>query len=137
MHAPELDGGSPRVDALLGQASWALSHAEAMLAENHEDEANADLERAAACEEQAASLLEASGRTLEAMIHFVSAASCHEQLGEFGRAGALLRSALSCGPPEHYRRDLELQLARCLLAVPAEAAATQFPVPAEPVIAAG
>ncbi len=136
MHAPELDGGSARLHALLGQASWALSHAEAMLAENHEDEANADLERAAACEEQAASLLEASGRTLEAMIHFVSAASCHEQLGEFGRAGALLRSALSCGPPEHYRRDLELQLARCLLAVPAEVTVTPS-LPPEPVIAAG
>jgi hypothetical protein len=109
-------------DRLMGEASWLLSHAEALGDFGSKEEADAELGRAASCEEQPASLLDAAGREREAVIHRVSAASCREQLGEHGRAVTLLRAALSVPLPEEYRRMVEQQLARCLSAVPREPA---------------
>jgi predicted negative regulator of RcsB-dependent stress response len=108
------------LEKLLGEASWLLSHAEALADFGSKEEADAELGRAASCEEQAASLLDAAGREREAVIHRVSAASCREQLGEYGRAVTLLRAALSAPLPDEYRRTVEQQLARCLAAVPRE-----------------
>lgn len=108
------------VDSLLGEASWFLSHAQALSDCGQEEDARAELARAANCEEQAASLLDAAGREREAVVHRVSAASCREQLGEYGRAVTLLRAALSVPLPDEYQGTLEVQLARCLGAVERE-----------------
>ncbi len=68
------------IDKMLGEASWLLSHAQA-LTSYRRPEAAAEYARAAQAEEQVAGLLDADGQELEAAIHRVSAASCHEKLG--------------------------------------------------------
>jgi hypothetical protein len=103
---------------MLDEASWLLSHAEALAGYGREEEAAAELGRAADCEEQVACLLEAAGREREAAIHRVSAASCLERRGQFVRAVTLLRAALSTPLPDDYRAGVEEQLGRCLAQVP-------------------
>src|SRR5690242_11796857 len=73
---PPSKTGQPEalLEKLLGEASWLLSHAEALGDLGSKGEADAELGRAASCEEQAASLLDAAGREREAVIHRVSAA---------------------------------------------------------------
>jgi len=102
------------LDNMVGEASWLLSHAEALADYGRKEEAAAELERAAGCEEQVACWLDAVGREQEAVVHHVSAASCYEQLGEYVRAVTLLRAALSASLPDDYRRRVEGQLAHCL-----------------------
>jgi hypothetical protein len=120
MHPPEASQPEPLLDRLLGEASWLLSHAEALGDFGSKVEADAELSRAASCEEQVASLLDAAGREREAVIHRVSAASCREQLGEYGRAVTLLRASLSVPLPQEYRQSVEQHLTRCLAAVQRE-----------------
>ena len=102
------------LDKLLGEASWLLSHAEALADYGRKEEAAAELARAASCEEQVACWLDAAGREQEAVVHRISAASCHEQLGQYTQAVTLLRAALSAPLPDDYRRRVNEQLARCL-----------------------
>ena len=102
------------LDRLLGEASWLLSHAESLADYGRKDEATAELARAASCEEEVASLLDAAEREAEAAVHRVSAASCYEQLGQFSRAVTLLRAALSGPIRPEYRRKIERQLTHCL-----------------------
>jgi hypothetical protein len=106
------------VDALLEEASWLLSHAEALADYGRAEEAAAEWARAARCEEEAASLLDAAGREQEAAVHRVSAASCYERLGEGPRAVTLLRAALSAPLAEAYRREIQGQLSRLLAQAP-------------------
>jgi len=120
MHPPDAHLAEPLLEKLLREASWLLSHAEALGDNGCSEEADAELGRAASCEEQAASLLDAAGREREAVIHRVSAAACREQLGEYARAVTLLRAALSTPLPEEYQRIVAQQLARCLAAVQGE-----------------
>lgn len=112
----------------MAEASRLLSHAEALGDYGQKEEADAELARAASCEEQVASLLDAAGREREAVIHRVSAASCREQLHEYGRAVTLLRAGLSTPLPENYRETVEQQLDRCLNAVRVESSS----LPARP-----
>jgi len=102
------------LDKILGEASWLISHAEALADYGRKEEAAAELARAATCEEQAASLLDAAERDQEAVLHRVSAASCYEKLGQYARAVTLLRAALSTSLAAEYRRKIEAQLSRCL-----------------------
>jgi hypothetical protein len=101
------------IDQVLGEASWLLSHAQA-LSDYGRPEAAAEWARAADWEEQAACLLEAAGQEREAAIHRVSAASCCERLGQHARAATLLHAALSVALPEEYHTRVEQQLARAL-----------------------
>jgi hypothetical protein len=102
------------IDHMLGEASWLLSHAQALTDYGRKDEASAEWERAAQCEEQVACLLDSDGQELEAAIHRVSAASCYEKRGQYTRAVTLLRAGLG-GPLHHeYRGRVEQLLVRCL-----------------------
>jgi hypothetical protein len=101
-------------EQMLGEASWLLSHAEALADYGRREEAAGELARAAACEEQVACLLEAAGQEREAAVHRISAASCCEQLGQHVRAVTLLSAALSAHLPGDYRSETEGQRARCL-----------------------
>src|SRR5437870_12690111 len=83
------------IENLLGEASWLLSHAEALGDYGRRDESAAEIRRAALCEEQVACLLESAGRAAEAIVHRISAASCHEQLEQYAQAVTLLRAAQS------------------------------------------
>jgi hypothetical protein len=100
---------------MLDEASWLLSHAQALGDYGRSDEAAAELARAASCEEQVACLLDADGQELEAAIHRVSAASCYEKLGQYTRAVTLLRAALSAQLRDDYRARVEEHLACCLV----------------------
>jgi len=102
------------IEKMLDEASWLLSHAQALGDYGREEEAAAERARAANCEEQVACLLEADGQDLEAGIHRVSAASCHEKRGQYTRAVTLLRAALSAPLYDDYRAPVEQLLARCL-----------------------
>jgi hypothetical protein len=102
------------LDQMLGEASWLLSHAQALTDYGRPEEAAVELARAATGEEQVACLLDANGLQLEAAIHRISAASCHEQLGQYTRAVTLLRAALGAPLDDHYRGRIEQQLTRCL-----------------------
>ncbi len=102
------------LEKMLGEASWLLSHAQALTDYGREEEAVAEITRAANCEEQVAYRLDAAGREYEAVIHRISAASCYEQLGQYARAVRLLRAALSRSLPDDYRNKIEQQLSHCL-----------------------
>jgi tetratricopeptide (TPR) repeat protein len=114
MRSTKVKSAESMLDAMMGEASWLLSHAEALADYGRETEAAAELQRAASCEEQIAYLLDAAGRDMEAVTHRVSAASCHEQLKQYARAATLLRAALSVSLSGEYLRSVERQLARCL-----------------------
>jgi hypothetical protein len=102
------------LDNMLGEASWLISHADALEVYKRKEEAAAEWGRAAACEEQVASLLEADGQENEAAIHRVSAASCLEKIGQYVRAVTLLRAALSTELPSEYLARVKRQHVRCL-----------------------
>ena len=114
MRRSKANPADARIDQMLGEASWLLSHAEALADYRRTDEAALEWLRAASCEEQVACLLEAAGREREAAIHRISAASCHEQLAQYPRAVTLLRAALSAQLPQDYRATVVRQLTRCL-----------------------
>ena len=111
------------LDTLLDEASWLLSHAQALSDYGREQEAAVEWLRAANSEEQIAYLLDVVERETEAVVHRVSAAACYEHLGEFAKAATLLRAVLSVSMPEEYRQRIQRQLALCL------AQATKRPVP--------
>ena len=114
MRHPKLKPAASTLDEMSGEASWLLSHAEALADYGRQEEALAELARAASCEEQVACLLEAAGRAQEAGVHRISAASCYEQSGQSVRAVTLLRAALSVPLPDEPRLRVERLLARCL-----------------------
>ena len=76
MHRPITKPSESTLDKMLGEASWLLSHAEALADDGRNEEAAVELARAATCEEQVACWLDAAGREQEAVIHRVSASSC-------------------------------------------------------------
>ncbi len=102
------------LEAMSGEASWLLSHAQALADYGRQEEAEAELARAANCEEQVAYWLDAVGRETEAIIHRVSAASRYEQLSQYARAVTLLRAVLSISISQDYRCRIEGQLNDCL-----------------------
>jgi tetratricopeptide (TPR) repeat protein len=114
MSRPKTKPSSALLDQMLGEASWLLSHAQALADYNRPEEAAAEWARAALCEEQVACLLEADKQKREAAIHRVSAASCHERLGQYTRAVTLLRAALATELPDEYFSRIEKQLMHCL-----------------------
>src|SRR5436309_9093402 len=98
------------IDQMLGEASWLLSHAQALNDYGRQQETAAELVRAAACEEQVACLLDADTQELEAAIHRVSAASCCEKLRQYTRAVTLLRAAFTAPLHDDYLARVEQQL---------------------------
>jgi hypothetical protein len=120
MSRPKGKPSLPRIEQLLGEASWLLSHAQALADYGRQEEAAAELGRAASCEEQVACLLDADGQELEAAIHRVSAASCHEKLGQHVWAVTLLRAALSAPLHDEYHARVQQLLASSLTQVQKE-----------------
>lgn len=102
-----------RIDELLGQASRLISRAEALIDQGIFEAARQEWSRAAETEEEAACLLEMSGREREAAVHRVSAASCYEQVDQPFRAITLLQAALASEVREPYRERILKQIKRC------------------------
>jgi len=114
MNRPKGKPTVPLIEKMLDEASWLLSHAQALTDYGRPDEAAAEWARAVGAEEQVACLLDADGQDLEAAIHRISAASCAEKLGQYTRAVTLLRAALAGPLHEGYRARVEQLLTRCL-----------------------
>jgi len=114
MSNPKAKPSGTLSDRMQGEASWLLSHAQALSDYGRDDDAALEYARAANCAEQAACLLDADGEVLEAAIQRVSAASCCERVGQFTRAVTLYRAALSVELRDKYRADVEQLLRRCL-----------------------
>jgi hypothetical protein len=114
MPRPKGTASRPALERFLDEASWLVSHAQALADYGRHEEAAAELAWAANAEEQVACLLEASGQDNEAAIHRVSAATCQNKLRQFSRAVTLLRAALSAPLSEEYHAWVEQQRARCL-----------------------
>jgi tetratricopeptide (TPR) repeat protein len=131
MTQPKIKPSKSTLDKMLGEASWLLSHAEALADYGREDEAANELARAAKCEEEVACGLDAAKREPEAAVHRVSAASCYQQLGEYARAVTLLRAALSASLPAPYRQRVEEQLNGCLALVHKEFLQLSSEIPAK------
>jgi tetratricopeptide (TPR) repeat protein len=102
------------LDFLLGEASFLLSHAQALEDYGRKEEAFAELAKAAAYEEEVAYFLDAAGREQEGVFHRVSAATCHEKVGNYPQAVTLLWAALAGKITEEYRREVQLSLERCI-----------------------
>ena len=102
------------LDKLLGEASWLISHAQALADYGKTEEVKVELEKAANYEEEAAFLLDAIGRQEEATLHRVSAATCHEQLSNYPHAVTLLWATLAGDLTEGYRLKLENQIEYCI-----------------------
>ena len=102
------------LDFLLGEASFLLSHAQALADYGRKEEAEALLAKAAAYEEEVAYLLDAAGREQEGVLHRVSAATCHEKLKNYPQAVTLLWAAFAGKITEEYRREVKLSLERCI-----------------------
>jgi hypothetical protein len=102
------------IDQALGEASWLVSHAQALSDYGRPEEAVTEWARAATWEEQVACLLDTAGQKLEAAIHRVSAASCFEKVGQFAHAVTLLHAAISVELPENFRERVHKQLAGAL-----------------------
>lgn len=105
---------SNRLDEALRDASWHVSHAMDLAVVATKKEIDPLWRLAAAKEEHAALVLEAEGRNLEAAVHRISAASCHEVVEEYDRALSLLHAALSEPMRPAYRAKIEKQLKDCL-----------------------
>jgi len=114
MRSSKLKSGTATLDAMVGEASWLISHAEALTDYGRQEEARAELARAAHCEEQVACLLDAAGRGQEAGVHRISAASCYEQIEQYVCAVTLLRAALAVPLSDEPRLRVERLLAHCL-----------------------
>jgi hypothetical protein len=69
---------------------------------------------AGAYEERIAALLDAHGDNLEAAVHRISAASCHQKAGDPSRATNLYRAALAGPLRAGTRKDVEEMLSECL-----------------------
>ena len=114
MNPSKANKGLSVLDKLLGEASWLLSHAQALVDYERPEEAKAELAKAANYEEEVAFLLDALGRHQEAILHRVSAATCHENLSNYPQAVTLLWAALAGEITEEYRLKLEKQIKRCI-----------------------
>jgi hypothetical protein len=100
------------IEELLAEKSAVLSKAQALTA--LEQTVQPLWASAASLEERIASLLDAYGDDLEAAVHRISAASCHEKAGDPSRATNLYRAALA-GPLSAFtRQEVEGMLATCL-----------------------
>ena len=100
------------IEELMTEKSAVLSKAQALTA--LEQTVQPLWASAAALEERIASLLDARGDDLEAAVHRISAASCHEKAGDPSRAANLYQAALAGPLREVTRKEVEGMLAACL-----------------------
>jgi hypothetical protein len=109
------------VEELMAEKSAVLSQAQALATMGMAQTAQPLWASAASLEERIASLLDAHGEDLEAAVHRISAASCHQKAGDPSRATNLYRAALAGPLRAVTRKDVEGMLAECLAQLKASA----------------
>jgi hypothetical protein len=106
--------GMRKVEQWLVEKSKILSKAQAFTTMGLAETAQPLWATAAGYEERIASMLDATGETLEAAVHRISAASCYQKAGDPSRATNLFRAALAGPLREVNRKEVEAMLAECL-----------------------
>ena len=109
------------VEELLAEKSFVLSKAQAFETMAMGQTAQPLWASAASLEERIAPLRDADGEALEAAVHRISAASCHEKAGDPSRAANLYQAALAGPLREVTRKEVEGMLAACLTRLKATA----------------
>lgn len=106
---------SPRnVEKLLNEQSAILSKVQTFATIGLAEIAQPLWASAASYEERIAALLDASGESLEAAVHRISAASCYQKSGDPSRATNLYRAALAGPLRDVTRKEVEAMLNECL-----------------------
>jgi hypothetical protein len=109
------------VEDLMAEKSAVLSQAQALTTMGMGQTAQPLWASAASLEERIASLLDAYGEDLEAAVHRISAASCHQKAGDLSRATNLYRAGLAGPLRPVTRKEVEAMLAECLAQLKASA----------------
>jgi len=104
----------PALERLMAEKTRVLSQAHAFAQMELAETAQPLWRSAASLEERIAPRLDAIGRTREAAVHRISAATCYRNAGQFSEAANLFQAALA-GPLNHATRaDVEQFLEECL-----------------------
>ncbi|MBC8233189.1 hypothetical protein H8E77_26885 [bacterium] len=104
---------SDKIRQLIRKKSGVLFSAHRRKDDGLFEEANALFNEAAEQEVQIAHFLEASGQRENALISWVSAASCYMNAGDFSRAGKLFEFILTKNIRPRLRRDVKKFKKRC------------------------
>jgi hypothetical protein len=114
MHkSKELPYGSA-LERLMAEKTKLLSQAQAFAQMGLPETAQPLWRYAASLEERIAPRLDALGRSREAALHRISAATCHRHAGQFSQAANLFQGALAGPLNDATRADVEQFLEECL-----------------------
>jgi hypothetical protein len=104
----------PFLERLMSEKTKLLSQAQAFAQMGLTETAQPLWRSAASLEERIAPRLDALGRSREAALHRISAATCHRNAGQFSQAANLFQGALAGPLNEATRADVEQFLDECL-----------------------
>ena len=104
----------PALERLMAEKTKLLSQAQAFAQMGLTETAQPLWWSAASLEERIAPRLDALGRSREAALHRISAATCHRNAGQFSQAANLFQGALAGPLNEATRADVEQFLDACL-----------------------
>ena len=102
------------LEALMEEKTKLLSQAQAFAQMGMTETARPLWRSAASLEERIAPHLDAIGRSSEAALHRISAATCHRNAGQFSQAANLFQGALAGPLNDATRADVEMFLNECL-----------------------
>ncbi len=102
------------LERLMGEKTKLLSQAQAFTQMGLTETARPLWRSAASLEERIAPRLDAIGRSREAALHRISAATCHRNAGQFSQAANLFQGALAGPLNDATRADVEQFLDECL-----------------------
>lgn len=104
----------PALERLMAEKTKLLSQAQAFAQMGLTETAQPLWRSAASLEERIAPRLDAIGRSREAALHRISAATCHRNAGQFSQAANLFQGALAGPLNDATRADVEQFLGECL-----------------------
>ena len=104
----------PGLEQLMAEKTKVLSQARAFAQMGLAQTAQPLWQMAGSLEERIAPRLDAIGRTREAALHRISAATCYRNAGELSQATNLFQAALAGPLTDSSRADIEQLLQECL-----------------------
>ena len=114
MAKPKEKPYGPTLEKLMAEKTKVLSQAHAFAQMGLTETAEPLWHTAATLEERIAPRLDAIGRSREAAVHRISAATCYRNAGEFSQAANLFQAALAGPLNDGSRAEVEQLLEGCL-----------------------
>ena len=114
MSKPKEKPYGPALEKLLSEKTKVLSQAQAFVQMGMAQTAQPLWQMAGSLEERIAPRLDAIGRSREAALHRISAATCYRNAGELSQATNLFQAALAGPLNDASRADIEQLLDECL-----------------------